>query len=257
MSIVPTSQAQQQQQQQLQQQSQQSTANLSSTSSVQKPDQSSLNLNVSALAANSASSSMSSSFASSKPVLTSTTAANNRSNSQILSIASMLPSASSSKPPAVAPSTTSVSETQSVTKTTNQTPTQAVQNTQTQPQPQPVAIQQQQQQPIYDDINIFMWSVCKICNRSTKKMAMSPDTWSFSLAKFLELTFHARNYHQFCGGSDENSDCECKHSLFQDNYQYFRFKNVVVVFSTSKIVIKSLHIPEVLLKPSVITSFIF
>lgn len=257
MSIVPTSQAQQQQQQQLQQQSQQSTANLSSTSSVQKPDQSSLNLNVSALAANSASSSMSSSFASSKPVLTSTTAANNRSNSQILSIASMLPSSSSNKPPAVAPSTTSVSEIQSVTKTTNQTPTQAVQNTQTQPQPQPVAIQQQQQQPIYDDINIFMWSVCKICNRSTKKMAMSPDTWSFSLAKFLELTFHARNYHQFCGGSDENSDCECKHSLFQDNYQYFRFKNVVVVFSTSKIVIKSLHIPEVLLKPSVITSFIF
>ncbi len=96
-----------------------------------------------------------------------------------------------------------------------------------------------QQQPIYDDINIFMWSVCKICNKSTKKTAMSPDTWSYSLAKFLELTFHGRAYHQF-----NNCDpVECKHSLFNDHYQYFRFKNIVTVFSLSKISMKSICIP--------------
>lgn len=73
---------------------------------------------------------------------------------------------------------------------------------------------------VYDDINIFMWSVCKICNKSSKKFAMSPHTWSFSLAKYLELTFHAKNYHQFNG---EDSNVVCTHSLFQDHYQYFRF----------------------------------
>lgn len=101
-------------------------------------------------------------------------------------------------------------------------------------------------QPIYDDINIFMWSVCKKCNKSTKKVAMSPDTWSFSLAKFLELTFHAQSaYHQF---NSESNEPECNHSLFHDNYQYFRYKNVVTVFSTEKIVIKKLYLPEIQIK---------
>ena len=98
----------------------------------------------------------------------------------------------------------------------------------------------QPQQPVYDDINIFMWSVCKVCNKSSKKTAMSPDTWSYSLAKFLELTFHGKEYHQF------NSDCdslECRHSLFLDHYQYFRFKNIVTVFSLSKINLKQIHLP--------------
>jgi hypothetical protein len=99
--------------------------------------------------------------------------------------------------------------------------------------------QQQQQQPIYDDINIFMWSVCKICNKSTKKTAMSPDTWSYSLAKFLELTFHGKQYHQF----NDSSGRDCKHSLFNDHYQYFRFKNIVTVFSLSNISMKSINLP--------------
>ena len=107
---------------------------------------------------------------------------------------------------------------------------------------------------VYDDINIFMWSVCKICNKSTKKFAMSPHTWSFSLAKYLELTFHARNYHQF---NEEDSKVVCTHSLFQDHYQYFRFRNIVTVFSSSKISIRLLHLPAVLLKSNVIFLFFF
>ncbi len=108
--------------------------------------------------------------------------------------------------------------------------------------------QQQTQNFVYDDINIFMWSVCKICNKSTKKIPMAPDTWSYSLAKFLELTFHAKNYTQF-NNDDEN---KCKHSLFQDHYQYFRFKNIVTVFSTSKITIRTLNLPIVVLKSNVL-----
>ncbi|CAF0732180.1 unnamed protein product [Brachionus calyciflorus] len=118
-------------------------------------------------------------------------------------------------------------------------------STQIQTPVQPTQQSQPQSQPIYDDINIFMWSVCKICNKSTKKVAMSPDTWSFSLAKFLELTLHTQSaYHQF----NPDSDHECKHSLFSDNYQYFRFKNIVTVFSASKITLKKLFLPEAELK---------
>jgi hypothetical protein len=102
----------------------------------------------------------------------------------------------------------------------------------------------QQDRQVYDDINIFMWSVCKLCNRSTKKMIMSPDTWSFSMAKFLELTFHAENYKQF---SQADEPLCCKHSLFQDHYQYFRYRNIVTVFSSSRIDLKYVYLPATVL----------
>lgn len=103
-----------------------------------------------------------------------------------------------------------------------------------------------QQEPphVYDDINIYMWSVCKLCNRSTKKVTMSPDTWSFSMAKYLELTFHGENYKQF---SQTDDPVCCKHSLFQDHYQYFRFRNIVTVFSSSKIDLKYVCLPATVL----------
>jgi len=132
------------------------------------------------------------------------------------------------------------------------------------PPSQNLVTQQQQEQKIqtvnYDEFNIYMWSVCKICNKSTKKLPMSPDTWTFSFAKFLELTFYATNYHQFFNIDDlsqPNSTHCCKHSLFQDHYQYFRFKNIVTVFSTSKISIRTLCLPVVVLKSNVISFNLF
>ena len=98
----------------------------------------------------------------------------------------------------------------------------------------------------FDDINIFMWSVCKLCNKSTKKIAMSPDSWSFSLAKFLELSFHSQSaYHQF---NPDSIESPCNHSLFDYNYQYFRYKNILTVFSSSKINIKKLFLPDTQIK---------
>jgi hypothetical protein len=197
---------------------------------------------------------------------------NTNNTSQILSIASMIPAAttaSKSQQQSTSNLTTNTTTNNTTSKIANNnnlvTSTNGTNitsqmsqaqvgsstpNTTTVPPQIPQQQQQQQQQiqPVYDDINIFMWSVCKICNKSTRKMAMSPDTWSFSLAKFLELTFHAHNYHQY-NGPDEGA--VCKHALFQDHYQYFRFKNVVTVFSTSKIIIKSLQIPELVLKSTV------
>ena len=95
-----------------------------------------------------------------------------------------------------------------------------------------------------------MWSVCKLCNKSTKKVTMSPDTWSLSMAKFLELTFHAENYRQFNFNGEPNC---CKHSLFQDQYQYFRYRNIVTVFSTSKINLRYVHLPVASINPASFT----
>ena len=152
------------------------------------------------------------------------------------------------------------------------------------PTEQPPIQQTQQQTVNYDEFNIYMWSVCKICNKvcvfihfwfafflnldlnlflfklvlfkSTKKLPMSPDTWTFSFAKFLEITFYASNYSQFYNPDDPSSSTNshshcCKHSLFQDHYQYFRFKNIVTVFSTSKISIRTLYLPSFVLKSNV------
>lgn len=101
---------------------------------------------------------------------------------------------------------------------------------------------------VYDDINIFMWSVCKICDKSTKKITMSPHTWSFSLAKFLELSFHGDSYFQF---GEKNDSHPCKHKLFHDHYQKFRFKNIVTVFSITKIELRQILLPASTLKPKV------
>jgi len=70
----------------------------------------------------------------------------------------------------------------------------------------------------------------------------------------LELTFYAKNYHQLFKIDDlsqPNATHCCKHSLFQDHYQYFRFKNIVTVFSTSKISIRTLCLPTLILKSNV------
>lgn len=77
---------------------------------------------------------------------------------------------------------------------------------------------------------------------------MSPHTWSFSLAKFLEMSFHSRNYFQF---HPDGTGYACKHHLFHDHYQYFRFKNIVTVFSISKINLRRLYLPPRILKSNV------
>lgn len=106
----------------------------------------------------------------------------------------------------------------------------------------------------FDDINIFMWNVCKICKKSTRKVIMSPHTWSFSFGKFLEMTFYAHEYLSLqlpSKSSSRQDDLICVHSLFHGYDQYFRFKNMQTIFSYSKIQIKQLYLPLTELKAQV------
>ncbi len=68
---------------------------------------------------------------------------------------------------------------------------------------------------------------------------MSPQTWSFSLGKYLELTFYAGYYKRLYTGANDY----CNHSLFHQHDQYFRFKNMQTIFSYSKVRICQLDLP--------------
>ena len=78
---------------------------------------------------------------------------------------------------------------------------------------------------------------------------MSPDTWSYSLAKFLELLFYANDYKR---NTNSNKDDCCKHSLFHQHDIYFRFKNIQTLFSYSPVKIRRLDLPSVTSKITVI-----
>lgn len=57
----------------------------------------------------------------------------------------------------------------------------------------------------------------------TSMVPISLETWSLSLAKYLEL--------QFYGGSFNRRGMQgCTHSLHHDHFQYFGYKNQVAVF---------------------------
>ncbi|ROT78123.1 hypothetical protein C7M84_003160 [Penaeus vannamei] len=61
---------------------------------------------------------------------------------------------------------------------------------------------------------ILMWSWCKTCQEVTSMVPISLETWSLSLAKYLEL--------QFYGGSFNRRGMQgCTHSLHHDHFQYF------------------------------------
>ncbi len=59
----------------------------------------------------------------------------------------------------------------------------------------------------------------------TPVVPMATETWSVSFAKYLELRFHGDAYKRHGAG-----DSRCGHSLHQDHFQYFGFKDIVASF---------------------------
>jgi 1-phosphatidylinositol-3-phosphate 5-kinase len=71
---------------------------------------------------------------------------------------------------------------------------------------------------------------------------MSPDTWSYSLGKFLELLFYANDYKRNRMGNKEDY---CKHSLFHHHDINFRLKNIQTTFMYSTIKVRKLDLPSI------------
>lgn len=66
---------------------------------------------------------------------------------------------------------------------------------------------------------------------------MSPETWSLSLAKYLELSFYGERFTM--------RDSGCQHSLHHDHVRYFGQGEQLVCFDYEPITLLELSMPSV------------
>jgi 1-phosphatidylinositol-3-phosphate 5-kinase len=85
------------------------------------------------------------------------------------------------------------------------------------------------------DTSMVMWSKCKVCQSVTPFTALGEDSWSFSVAKYLELAFYL---------SEVKSRAKtCAHDMQRDHVRYIGYRNLAVKFDFSPIRTFSLFPP--------------
>ncbi|KAF2192109.1 hypothetical protein K469DRAFT_620091 [Zopfia rhizophila CBS 207.26] len=67
---------------------------------------------------------------------------------------------------------------------------------------------------------ILMWSCCRVCGLETQVIPMSDNTWKYSFAKYLELTFWSGELHP-------RADF-CPHDIHKNHVRYFGLNNVAL-----------------------------
>ncbi|XP_022917370.2 1-phosphatidylinositol 3-phosphate 5-kinase [Onthophagus taurus] len=92
----------------------------------------------------------------------------------------------------------------------------------------------------FTEDRIIMWSWCSKCQTCSPSVPMSGDTWSFSLAKYLELRFHNGLYTR-------RGNVPCNHSLHQDNLQYFSYNNIVATFEYLPVDLWEISLPPTII----------
>jgi 1-phosphatidylinositol-3-phosphate 5-kinase len=84
--------------------------------------------------------------------------------------------------------------------------------------------------------SILMWSVCRICGKSTQVLAMSDNTWKYSFGKYLELSFWSSELHARAG--------ICPHDLHRDHLRYLGFKDMALRVQYDPITILEISVPR-------------
>ncbi|MCJ1245221.1 1-phosphatidylinositol-3-phosphate 5-kinase [Trapelia coarctata] len=84
--------------------------------------------------------------------------------------------------------------------------------------------------------SILMWSVCRVCDKSTQVMPMSDNTWKYSFGKYLELSFWSSELHA-------RADV-CPHDLHRDHFRYFGFKDIALRVQYDPINILEISVPR-------------
>lgn len=74
---------------------------------------------------------------------------------------------------------------------------------------------------------------------------MSPETWHFSFAKYLELRLYGHTYcrRQLTNSNDQPA-CACPHPLHTDHFHYFGCRDLVASFKYTPIVLKEIVLAE-------------
>lgn len=67
---------------------------------------------------------------------------------------------------------------------------------------------------------ILMWSLCRQCGLETQVMPMSHNTWKYSFAKYLELTFWSTELHP--------RTVACPHDIHKDHVRFFGLNNLAL-----------------------------
>ncbi|KZZ91258.1 phosphatidylinositol-4-phosphate 5-kinase fab1 [Ascosphaera apis ARSEF 7405] len=83
---------------------------------------------------------------------------------------------------------------------------------------------------------ILMWNYCNICKTETPPVSMSPNTWKYSFAKYLELSFWSEPIHPRAGF--------CDHDLHRDYLRYFGYKGVAICVKYDPIDLLDLSVPS-------------
>nr|POF15545.1 1-phosphatidylinositol 3-phosphate 5-kinase fab1 [Quercus suber] len=99
-----------------------------------------------------------------------------------------------------------------------------------------ISIQQHSPRPRIPPDRIAMWSVCRICNEETKSTQMSYDTWKYSFAKYLELSFWSRTLHPEQG--------PCVHDIHKDFLRCFSLNDLTVRIQYDRIQIYDIVVPR-------------
>ena len=84
--------------------------------------------------------------------------------------------------------------------------------------------------------SILMWSVCRVCDKSTQVMPMSDNSWKYSFGKYLELSFWSSELHA-------RADV-CPHDLHRDHFRYFGFKDIALRVQYDPINILEISVPR-------------
>ncbi len=83
---------------------------------------------------------------------------------------------------------------------------------------------------------ILMWSCCRICGKETPVMPMSENSWKYSFAKYLELSFWSSNIRARAG--------ICPHDLRRDHLRYFGFQDIALRFHYDPIKLLEIVVPR-------------
>ena len=83
---------------------------------------------------------------------------------------------------------------------------------------------------------ILMWSTCRICRQETTVLPMSDNTWKYSFAKYLELSFWSSPLHPRAG--------VCQHDLHKDFLRCFGYQDMVVRVQYDAVDIYDIVVPK-------------
>jgi len=83
---------------------------------------------------------------------------------------------------------------------------------------------------------ILMWASCRLCHAETTVIPMSDNTWKYSFAKYLELTFWSSPLHPRAG--------VCEHDIHKDFLRCFGFQDLVVRVQYDPVDIYDIVVPK-------------